>query len=77
VGFSSVYLHPVSRRVATSVLGSIRQRLEYLHLNPVRKGLVARPEDWRWSSYDNFDRWKRAVCPIQVDFIWLPEGYRA
>ena len=23
----------------------------YVELNPVRAGLVARPEDWRWSSY--------------------------
>ncbi len=29
------------------------ERLEYLPLNPVRKGLVKRPEDWRWSSYNN------------------------
>ena len=54
-----------------------RQRLEYMHLNPVRKGLVARPQDWRWSSYNNFDRSERAACPLRVDFIWLPEGYRA
>jgi len=54
-----------------------RQRLEYMHFNPVRRGLVTRPEDWRWSSCNNFDRSKRAGCPIQVDFILLPEGYRA
>jgi putative transposase len=24
--------------------------VQYLHLNPVRKHLVERPEDWRWSS---------------------------
>ncbi|MGH9359048.1 MAG: REP-associated tyrosine transposase, partial [Terriglobia bacterium] len=29
-------------------------RLEYMHLNPVRKGLVAKPQEWRWSSYNNF-----------------------
>ena len=29
------------------------ERLEYMHLNLVRKGLVKRPQDWRWSSYDN------------------------
>ena len=52
-------------------------RLEYMHFNPVRKALVARPEDWRWSSYNNFDPAKRADCVIQVDHVWLPEGYRA
>jgi putative transposase len=24
--------------------------IEYLHMNPVRKGLVARADDWKWSS---------------------------
>jgi putative transposase len=27
-----------------------RQKLDYLHANPVRKGLVIRPEYWRFSS---------------------------
>ena len=26
------------------------EKLDYMHLNPVRKGLVTRPEDWPWSS---------------------------
>ena len=30
------------------------ERLEYMHLNPVRKGLVSKPEQWRWSSYNSF-----------------------
>ena len=30
------------------------ERLEYLHLNPVKKGLVKRREDWRRSSYNHF-----------------------
>ncbi len=25
--------------------------IDYIHLNPVRRGLVKRPEDWKWSSY--------------------------
>lgn len=25
--------------------------VRYIHLNPVKAGLVARPEDWRWSSH--------------------------
>ncbi len=27
-----------------------RQKFDYIHENPVRKGLVSRPEDWRFSS---------------------------
>ena len=28
-----------------------RYRAELIHLNPVRAGLVERPDAWRWSSY--------------------------
>lgn len=24
--------------------------IDYVHLNPVRRGLVTRPADWKWSS---------------------------
>jgi putative transposase len=29
----------------------IREKLNYMHNNPVRRGLVARPADWPWSSW--------------------------
>jgi hypothetical protein len=53
--------------------------LDYMHLNPVRKGLVKRPEEWRWSSYNNFalDKDQVARCPMQIDYVHLPESYRA
>ncbi len=28
----------------------LEQKLDYMHLNPVRAGLVAQAEDWKWSS---------------------------
>ena len=28
----------------------LRQKLEYIHFNPVKRGYVDRPEQWRWSS---------------------------
>ena len=50
-----------------------------LSLNHVKKGLVTRQEDWRWSSYNNFalDKATVAACPIQIDYVRLPLGYRA
>ena len=27
------------------------QKLRYMHRNPVKRRLVNRPEDWKWSSY--------------------------
>ncbi len=28
--------------------------VEYLHLNPTRSGLACCPQDWRWSSFDDY-----------------------
>jgi putative transposase len=41
------------------------QIVKYVHDNPVRRGLVARPEDWVWSSAAD---WTGKVdLPIKVD----------
>ena len=55
-----------------------RERLDYMHLNPVRKGLVKKAQDWLWSSYNNFSLDKQQVkgCPIQIDYVHLPQSYR-
>ena len=29
----------------------IQEKLNYMHNNPVRRGLVAQPGDWPWSSW--------------------------
>ena len=49
-------------------------RLAYMHRNPVRKGLVKHPEEWKWSSYNNFalDRLRVADCPIRIDYVDFP-----
>ncbi len=54
-------------------------RLVYMHLNPARKSMVGSPEEWRWSSYNNFalDKATVADCPTQIDYVRLPEAYRA
>lgn len=53
--------------------GEFNERLTYLHLNPVRQGLVSRPEDWRRSSYNNFalEKKRAAACPLQMDYVRL------
>jgi hypothetical protein len=54
-------------------------RLEHMRFNPVRKGLVGKPEDGRWSGYKNFALDPRTVarCPIKIDYVRLPAGYQA
>ena len=48
---------------------SVREKIAYCHLNPVRAGLVAAPGDWRWSSY----RWYHGMDDIvlEIDGIEL------
>lgn len=42
--------HPV----LISSLDVFRQKAEYIHHNPVRRGLVDQPEHWRYSSARNY-----------------------
>src|SRR6516162_8642518 len=30
------------------------EKLKYIHRNPVKRGLVEKPEDWAWSSYRHY-----------------------
>jgi REP element-mobilizing transposase RayT len=49
------------------------QRVNYVHQNPVRGGLVERAEDYRWSSVRCWNRWPREDEPLLVDLdkiVW-------
>jgi putative transposase len=51
--------------------GALCKMLDYLHLNPVRRGLVERAADWKWSSAAWFEG---GSSPIPLDVIpseWL------
>ena len=45
-------------------------KLEYIHNNPVAKGLVERPEDWRWSSAASYSG--KSQSPLQPDIFQIP-----
>jgi putative transposase len=30
------------------------EKLKYMHRNPVKRGLVEKPEDWKWSSFNHY-----------------------
>ena len=47
----------------------IERRLEYMHANPLRAGLVKRPEDWTWSSYRWYQFREEVGVPIDMDWI--------
>lgn len=38
------------------------EKLNYMHFNPVRRGLVERPRDWRWSSYRFYWHGEVGIC---------------
>jgi putative transposase len=44
-----------------------RERLEYMHGNPVIRGLVSHPQDWPWSSWSNHV--KKGEGLIVVDLL--------
>ena len=41
------------------------QKLEYIHFNPVTRGFVDKPEDWRYSSARNY-LGKAGLIPITL-----------
>ena len=46
------------------------ETLDYMHFNPVRRGLVSRPEDWPWSSFRCFGG--SGEAPLEIDHLQLP-----
>jgi hypothetical protein len=41
------------------------EKLRYIHRNPVRRGLVERPEDWPWSSFRHYATGVEEVVEIE------------
>ena len=44
------------------------EKLRYIHRNPVTRGLVARPEDWGWSSFRHYANGE--VGRVEVESQW-------
>jgi len=51
------------------------EKLRYMHRNPVVRGLVEKPEQWRWSSFRHYAY--REAGPLQVNAIFTPKWARA
>jgi len=43
-----------------------KEKLEYMHANPVKRKLVTDPKDWPWSSYSAY--WGRGTQLLPIDF---------
>jgi len=57
------------------------EKLRYMHRNAVVRGLVAKPEDWRWSSFRHYATGIEGT--VKIESHWtaakrggkLPTGY--
>jgi hypothetical protein len=47
--------------------GKVKEKLNYMHANPVIRRLVEHPKDWPWSSWSNYA--KNGEGLIAVDFV--------
>jgi putative transposase len=45
-----------------------KEKLDYMHRNPVTRGLVKDPMDWVWSSYASYSG--RGSTLLEIDFVW-------
>jgi len=48
--------------------GEFAAKLDYMHANPVKRGLVRRPEDWKWSSFRHYAF--REVSVVEIESEW-------
>jgi hypothetical protein len=42
------------------------EKLRYMHRNPVKRGLVASPELWRWSRYRSYAFGERGIVGVNA-----------
>lgn len=42
----------------------VREKLDYIHANPVKRRLVTHPKDWSWSSWEFYARGECGVVKI-------------
>jgi len=52
------------------------EKLRYIHRNPVRRALVAKPEDWVWSSYRHYQTGIRRIVEIESEWTARQRGWQ-
>ena len=56
--------------------GKFVEKLRYIHRNPVRRGLVAKPEDWKWSSFRHYQTGARGTVEIESQWTACERGWQ-
>jgi putative transposase len=52
------------------------EKLRYIHRNPVRRGLVEKPEDWKWSSFRHYQTGMRGTVEIESEWTACERGWQ-
>jgi hypothetical protein len=72
------------KATAVRTVGEYSEKVEYIHLNPVRAGFVSRPEDWSrpaGRSYNDYAGMsageQKRRCGSIVDRVRMPSDPRA
>ncbi|MEO0182716.1 MAG: transposase, partial [candidate division WOR-3 bacterium] len=55
-------------------MNELKERLEYIHMQPVTRGLVQNPGEYEFSSYNNYSRARRTTVQLVIDP--LPEDFK-
>jgi REP element-mobilizing transposase RayT len=42
----------------------VREKLEYMHANPVKRKLVEHPKEWPWSSWSHYEKGEEGLIAI-------------
>lgn len=48
------------------------EKLRYIHCNPVKRGLMEKPEDWIWSSFRHYAL--RHDCGVEIESLWTADA---
>jgi hypothetical protein len=77
---SGVFWQPRFFDRALRTVKEYHEKVEYIHLNPVKAGLVSRPEEWPWSSVHDYagsvERPMATPSGLCVDRTLLPADER-
>ena len=56
-------------------IAAVTASIDYIHLNPVRRNLVSRASDWRWSSAKYYESEGAAIDPLLPRITPLPAEF--
>jgi putative transposase len=52
------------------------EKLRYIHRNPIKRGLVTKPEEWLWSSYRHYQTGMHGAVEIESERTARERGWQ-